>query len=116
MTVCDNSLYALTRCTDGSVKVGEFHFSHEKFLMKYGNNVFGRMYASLRTRRLENAVRKLDRFVVLTMADKEDWEKVRPDVEQIYNPLSLYPKMSHRSRPSVAWRQEGLRARKTSRI
>lgn len=89
VTVCDNSLYALTRCTDGSVKVGEFHFSHEKFLMKYGNYVFGRLYASLRTRRLENAVRKLDRFVVLTMADKEDWEKVRPDVEQIYNPLSF---------------------------
>lgn len=89
VTVCDNSLYALTRCTDGSVKVGEFHFSHEKFLMKYGNNVFGRMYASLRTRRLENAVRKLDRFVVLTKADKEDWEKVRPDVEQIYNPLTF---------------------------
>lgn len=89
VTVCDNSLYALTRCTDGSVKVGEFHFSHEKFLMKYGMNVFGRMYAAFRTRRLENAVRKLDGFVVLTKADKEDWEKVRPDVEQIYNPLSF---------------------------
>ena len=29
VTVCDNSLYALTGCDDGSVKVGEFHFSHE---------------------------------------------------------------------------------------
>lgn len=116
MTVCDNSLYALTRCTDGSVKVGEFHFSHEKFLMKYGNNVFGRMYASLRTRRLENAVRKLDRFVVLTMADKEDWEKSDLMWSRFTILCHLYPKMSHRSRPSVAWRQEGLRARKTSRI
>lgn len=89
VTVCDNGLYALTRCTDGSVKLGEFHFSHEKFLMKYGTNFFGRLYASFRTRRLENAVRRLDRFVVLTKADKEDWEKVRPDVEQIYNPLSF---------------------------
>lgn len=89
VTVCDNGLYALTRCTDGSVKLGEFHFSHEKFLMKYGTNFFGRLYASFRTRRLENAVRRLDRFVVLTKADKEDWEKVRPNVEQIYNPLSF---------------------------
>lgn len=89
VTVCDNGLYAVTRCTDGSVKLGEFHFSHEKFLMKYGTNFFGRLYASYRTRRLENAVRRLDRFVVLTKADKEDWGKVRPDVEQIYNPLSF---------------------------
>lgn len=87
VTVCDNGLYAVTGCTDGSVKAGEFHFSHEKFLMKYGTNAFGRLYAAFRTRRLENAVRKLDRFVVLTQADRNDWIKVRPDVEQIYNPL-----------------------------
>ncbi len=89
VTVCDNGLYAVTGCTDGSVKVGEFHFSHEKFLMKYGTNVFGRLYATFRTRRLENAVRKLDRFVVLTQADRDDWLKVRPEVEQICNPLSF---------------------------
>lgn len=87
VSVCDNSLYAVTKCSDGSVKLGEFHFSHEKFLMKYGTGAFGRLYASLRTKRLERAVRKLDRFVVLTKADKEDWMKVRPDVDQIYNPL-----------------------------
>lgn len=89
VTVCDNSLYALTGCDDSSVKVGEFHFSHEKFMMKYGTGALGRAYAEFRTRRLERAVRKLDRFVVLTKADKEDWEKVRPDVEQIYNPLTF---------------------------
>lgn len=87
ITVCDNSLYALTGCSDGSPKVGEFHFSHEKFLMKYGSGPIGKVYASLRTSRLERAVRRLDRFVVLTKADKEDWTKVRPDVDQIYNPL-----------------------------
>ncbi len=89
VTVCDNGLYAITRCTDRSVKLGEFHFSHEKFLMKYGTNIFGKIYAAFRTRRLEKAVRKLDRFVVLTQADKEDWLKVRPEVDQIYNPLSF---------------------------
>lgn len=74
VTVCDNSLYALTGCDDGSV-VGEFHFSHEKFMMKYGTGALGRAYAAFRTRRLERAIRKLDRFVVLTKADKEDWER-----------------------------------------
>lgn len=55
--------------------------------MKYGTNAIGKLYASFRTRKLENAVRKLDRFVVLTKADKNDWRKVTPEVEQIYNPL-----------------------------
>ena len=87
VTVCDNGIYALTGCKNAGIKLGEFHFSHEKFMMKYGSNALGRLYASIRTKRLENAVKKLDRFVVLTKADKEDWEKVRPDVEQIYNPL-----------------------------
>ena len=91
ISVCDNSLYAVTDCRDGSMKVGEFHFSHEKFLMKYGTNAFGRLYASYRTRKLEKAVKRLDCFVVLTKADKSDWEKVRPNVEQIYNPLSFAP-------------------------
>lgn len=89
VTVCDNGLYALTGCKNAGIKFGEFHFSHEKFMMKYGSNIFGRIYAAFRTKRLEKAVRKLDRFVVLTQADKEDWLKVRPDVEQIYNPLSF---------------------------
>lgn len=86
-SVCDNSLYAVTKCSDGSAKIGEFHFSREKFMVKYGAGAFGRLYASLRTSRLERAVRRLDRFVVLTKADKEDWTDVRQDVDQIYNPL-----------------------------
>lgn len=89
VSVCDNSLYAVTTCSDGSAKLGEFHFSHEKFLMKYGTSAVGRLYASYRTRKLEKAVKRLDRFVVLTKADKADWEKVRKNVDQIYNPLSF---------------------------
>lgn len=95
VSVCDNSIYALTTCADGSAKVGEFHFSHEKFQMKYGSNAFGRLYAAYRTRKLEEAVKKLDRFVVLTKADKADWEQIRADgIEQIYNPLTFVSKQS----------------------
>lgn len=89
VSVCDNSLYAVTKCTDGSKKLGEFHFSHEKFLMKYGASALGKIYASYRTRKLEKAVRMLDGFVVLTKADRSDWEKIRQNVDQIYNPLSF---------------------------
>ena len=110
VTVCDNSLYALTGCKDGSAKIGEFHFSHEKFLMKYGSNALGRLYASVRMKKLERAVRKLDRFVVLTKADKEDWLKVRPEVEQIYNPLPFISEETSpltRKRCIAAGRLEG---------
>lgn len=97
VSVCDNSVYVLPMCKDGSAKVGEFHFSHEKFQMKYGSNAVGRLYAAFRTRNLENAVKKLDRFVVLTKADKKDWEAVIADgIEQIYNPL---PFVSSQSSP-----------------
>lgn len=89
VSVCDNSLYAVTKCADGSKKLGEFHFSHEKFLMKYGSSALGKIYASYRTRKLEKAVRMLDGFVVLTKADRSDWEKIRRNVDQIYNPLSF---------------------------
>ena len=87
VTVCDNSLYAVAKCSLISPTIGEFHFSHEKFLLKYGKSAFGRLYAAFRTKRLETAVKKLDRFVVLTKADKKDWLEIRPDVVQIYNPL-----------------------------
>jgi len=89
VSVCGNEVFALPKCKDGSVKMGEFHFSHEKYQVKYGTNPFGRIYASFRTRRLEKAVRRLSRLVVLTKEDQQDWLKVMPDVAQIYNPLSF---------------------------
>ena len=66
---------ALPQCTDGSIKIAEFHFSHDKFLLKYGKNAVRRWYASLRTKRFEEAVSGLDCFVTLTERDRQDREK-----------------------------------------
>lgn len=74
-------IFALPRCTDGSIKIAEFHFSHDKFLLKYGKNAVGRWYGSLRTRRLEKAVSKLDCFVTLTERDRQDWVKCLYDTQ-----------------------------------
>lgn len=83
-------IYALPQCNDGSIKISEFHFSHDKFYLKYGNSHIGRLYAGWRTRKLENAVEKLDGFVVLTKGDRDDWMKrVNVQVSQIYNPLTF---------------------------
>ena len=74
---------------DGSVKIGEFHFSHEKFFLKYGRSRIGRIYAAWRTRRLENQAARLDKFVVLTKEDRQSWLQAVPQTVQIYNPLTF---------------------------
>lgn len=74
---------------DGSAKIAEFHFSHDKFFLKYGSTPLGAAYARYRTRKLEKAASRLDRFVVLTREDRKDWEKVLGNVAQIYNPLTF---------------------------
>ncbi|NLZ20329.1 MAG: glycosyltransferase family 4 protein [Bacteroidales bacterium] len=94
VSLSDNDIYALPKCHDGSVKIAEYHFTHDKFYLKYGR--FGPVgwYSRLRTRKLEKAVARLDGFIVLTLADQEAWKRVLPagfPVEQIYNPLTFTP-------------------------
>lgn len=84
-----NDIFCLPDCTDGSIKVSEFHFSHDKYFIKYGGSFFGNIYARFRTRRLEKAAAKLTKFIVLTKSDRKDWEKVVPNVTSIYNPLTF---------------------------
>lgn len=85
-----NEIFALPNCHDQSIKISEFHFSHDKFHLKYGNKLFGRLYADWRIHRIEKVLNKLDGFVVLTKGDKEDWQKyTKCKVHQIYNPLTF---------------------------
>lgn len=85
VSLCGKDIFVLPRLTDGSKKVGEFHFSHDKYLLKYGRNPI----SILRTKRLEKAAAALDAFVVLTKEDRERWVSAVPGVRQIYNPLTF---------------------------
>lgn len=85
VSLAGTELKALPRMQDGSVKMAEFHFSHDKFYLKYGRTP----YARWRTRRLEKAAAKLARFVVLTEEDRKAWSAVLNNVAQIYNPLTF---------------------------
>ncbi|MBQ6253245.1 MAG: glycosyltransferase family 4 protein [Bacteroidales bacterium] len=85
VSLCGNDVYFVPSSRDGSVKLAEFHFSHDKFFLKYGDTP----YARLRTRMLENALRKFRSLVVLTEADAKAWREVLPSVDQIYNPLTF---------------------------
>ncbi len=81
--------FSLPYCHDGSIKISEFHFSHEKYYMKYGGSFFGDLYARFRTHRVERLAAKLDKFIVLTESDKKEWTKTVPNVISIYNPVTF---------------------------
>ena len=84
-----NDIYALAQMEGVGVKLSEFHFSHDKFLVKYGRLPLGRTYASYRIRRFEKAAAAMAALVVLTRADIPDWQSRVPLVRQIYNPVTL---------------------------
>lgn len=89
IAVGDTSMKALLKSSDRSAKVAEFHFSHEKYLMKYGTNPLTRLYAQYRTKALEKLASKFDKFVVLTEADQKDWQRAISNVTYIYNPQTF---------------------------
>lgn len=89
VSLCKNELFILPDSKDGSIKMAEYHFSHEKFFAKYGGNAIGNIYARYRTRKLEKAAAKMKAFVVLTKQDEAEWKKVLGNVHQIYNPLTF---------------------------
>ncbi len=87
VSVGGNDLFVLPKCGDGSIKVAEFHFSHDKFRLKYGKN----LYAAMRTRGLEKAAARFKAFIVLTKEDQARWIHSVPQTVQIYNPLTFIP-------------------------
>lgn len=89
ISLCGGDVHVLGDLKDGSHKIAEFHFSHDKFMLKYGSNVLGRIYARLRTRKLERSLAKLEAFVVLTEEDCRVWKNLLGKVYQIYNPLTF---------------------------
>ena len=79
--------------TDGSIKVGEIHFSRTSYrgapsshLPSWINNWLGRCWMNQLIREL----RKLSAFVVLTEEDKAAWTEL-DNVRVILNPLSFIP-------------------------
>ncbi len=85
VSLCGGDLHHLTSIKDGSAKVGELHFAHNRYYFRPGKGPVHNLIAHIRTRRLERAVRKLDAFIVLTVRDLESWKGIAPNTVQIYN-------------------------------
>lgn len=78
-----NEIHVLSEVRDGSIKIAEYHFAHDHFLILNGRE---NGKAVRRTRRLERSAARMDKFVVLTREDAKQWRKFVPTVRQIYNP------------------------------
>lgn len=74
---------------DGSKKVAEYHFSRYAKALSATNPV-KRYFQSLRTYSWISSLKKLDRFIVLTTRDKEQWGDLK-NMEVIPNFISRYP-------------------------
>lgn len=82
ISLCGKEVHHLHRLPGKSLKMAEFHFSHETYRIK------GQLR---KLRALERTVSGLDCFVVLTREDEAAWKPFAPHLVQIYNPSSFPP-------------------------
>jgi glycosyltransferase involved in cell wall biosynthesis len=80
----------ITCIRDGSKKIGELHVNRFNYRNFEANdtNWLKDLFAKFWMRNLVSALKKLDRFVVLTEEDKQSWTEL-DNVVSIYNPVSF---------------------------
>ncbi len=80
----------ITGIRDGSKKIGELHVNRFNYRNFEANdtNWLKDLFAKFWMRNLVSALKKLDRFVVLTEEDKQSWTEL-DNVVSIYNPVSF---------------------------
>jgi len=78
---------------DGSVKIGEIHFSKANYRDLKGEKFFNIIQKSIAffwMKQLIHQLKKLDKFITLTEEDRLLWTKLS-NVQTINNPLSFFP-------------------------
>ena len=87
-----NFIYSIK---DGSLKIGEIHFSranYRDFKQERIPAFLKSLLKKLWMNQLISKINQLDRFVVLSHEDKEEWKEIdQSKIEVIYNPVSFYP-------------------------
>ncbi len=86
----------LNKLKDGSIKVGEVHFSRDAlrdFNFEGGSNPVKKLMTRYWTRKMIADIKKLKRFVILTEEDRAAWPEL-DNVEVIGNPLSFFPEQA----------------------
>ena len=83
----------LTGIKDGSKKVGELHFSRKTYRVFNSSllpQIVNKTITSYWQNRLLKAIKKLDRFIVLSKEDADAWGNLT-NMEIISNPIKEYP-------------------------
>ena len=78
---------------DGSVKIGEIHFSKANYRDLEGEkfiNIVRKLIAFFWMKQLIHQLKKLDKFITLTEEDRLLWTELN-NVQTINNPLSFFP-------------------------
>lgn len=82
----------ITQINDGSLKIGEIHVNRSNY-RNFENgevNILKKIFSHLWMKSLINKLMKLDKFVVLTEEDKQQWYELN-NIIVIPDPLSFHP-------------------------
>lgn len=82
----------ITSIDDGSKKIGELHVNRKNYrnFEKNESNLIKDIFAKIWMKNLVSRLKKLDKFIVLSREDKENWGELH-NIEVIGNPLPFYP-------------------------
>ncbi|QVJ80687.1 Glycosyltransferase involved in cell wall bisynthesis [Prevotella sp. khp1] len=84
---------------DGSKKIGEIHFGRYKYReinIKILPNFINKGLSFLWMRQLDNKIKKLDRFIVLTNEDASYWKGI-DNISVIPNPITIHEEVTKHS-------------------
>lgn len=81
----------ISKIKDGSMKCGEIHFGHYKYRevnFRYIPSQINKWISRLWMRQLEQKIKLLDRFIVLTKEDAPNWKNCK-NISVIPNPITI---------------------------
>lgn len=84
-----------TSLKDGSIKIGEVHINREIMHDNFGHGFNGlkSFISKYWMKRLIQSLKELDRYVVLTQAERKNWKEIE-DIVVINNPVAFFPERS----------------------
>lgn len=92
ISLCGKEIEFLSKSQVKCKKVAEIHFSmnyRKQFLISRHKGFIWKFLGDMRTYQLKRSVKGLDKLVVLTIADKQQWELTHNNIVHIPNPNPL---------------------------
>lgn len=85
----------ITSIQDGSKKIGELHVNRKNYrnFEENDTNFLKSIFSKIWTGNLIRHLKKLDKFIVLSNEDKENWHELH-NIEVISNPLPFHPQQT----------------------